>query len=108
MLYCLFRPSVQPYLISWFRFDPRKEIQKLTIPILILQGSTDLQVTPEDARLLGNAATGSKVVIIEGMNHILKNASNLRQENIATYSDPQLPLNALLVKEITDFIQPLR
>jgi uncharacterized protein len=108
MLYGLFRLSVQPYLISWFKYDPQKEIKQLTIPILILQGSTDLQVSTADARLLADAAPGSKLFIIEGMNHILKNASQLRQENVATYSDPTLPLNGELAKEILNFMQAFR
>ena len=36
-LTALFRPSVQPYMISWMRYDPSKEIQQLRIPILIIQ-----------------------------------------------------------------------
>ena len=108
MLNSLFRPSIQPYLISWFKYDPQKEIKKLNVPILILQGSTDIQVSTEDARLLGKAAPGSKVSIIEGMNHIMKNAIQERQANIATYSDPLLPLNATLVNGIMEFIHQFR
>jgi uncharacterized protein len=108
MLYSLFRPSVQPYLISWFKYDPQKEISKLAIPVLILQGSTDLQVTTNDADLLAKSAIGSKLFIIDGMNHILKNASNLRQENIATYSEPSLPLNEMLVNEMLTFLNQFR
>jgi uncharacterized protein len=105
LLFNLFRRSIQPYLISWFKYDPQQEIHRLTIPILILQGTTDLQVSVEDARLLGEAAPGSKVRLITGMNHILKNASQLRQENIATYDNPTLPLNEIFVKEILSFLQ---
>ncbi|GAC1651694.1 MAG: hypothetical protein NVS4B3_12770 [Gemmatimonadaceae bacterium] len=39
----LFRPSVQPYLISWFRYDPSAEIRKLRVPVLILQGTAQLR-----------------------------------------------------------------
>ncbi|MFM8179048.1 MAG: alpha/beta hydrolase, partial [Candidatus Kapaibacterium sp.] len=48
----LFRPSVQPYLISWFRYDPMKAIRDLQIPVLLVQGTTDLQVLEADARAL--------------------------------------------------------
>lgn len=37
-----YRPSVQPYLISWFRYDPAAEIRKLTMTILIIQGTSDV------------------------------------------------------------------
>src|SRR5665647_1908616 len=38
ILNSLFRSSVQPYIISWFKYDPQKEIAKLKIPVLIIQG----------------------------------------------------------------------
>ena len=82
MLYSLFRPSVQPYLISWFRYDPEKEIAKLDKPILIIQGTTDIQVTTADAEKLANANQRAKLHLIEGMNHILKEVAIDRQKNL--------------------------
>src|SRR5262245_39667499 len=52
----LFRASVQPFMISWLKYDPSKEIAKLSVPILIVQGTTDIQVSKEDADLLAKAA----------------------------------------------------
>ena len=49
-LYSLFRPSVQPYMISWFKYEPREIISRIDVPILIIQGDTDLQITVEDAK----------------------------------------------------------
>ena len=51
-LMTLFRPSVQPYLISWYRYNPQEVIAKLRQPVLILQGDKDVQVSEEDAKLL--------------------------------------------------------
>ena len=102
--FALLRPSVQPYLISWFKYDPQVEIKKLLIPIQIVQGDTDIQVRTEDAELLKTAAPEAKLVIINGMNHIFKPSSLDRQENIATYRDPDLPIMQELVKLITKFI----
>lgn len=91
-LFGLFRPSVQPYMISWMKYDPAVEISNLKIPIVIVQGSTDLQVKEEDAELLHAASIGSRYILIEGMNHILKIAPLDREKNIETYSNPELPL----------------
>jgi pimeloyl-ACP methyl ester carboxylesterase len=102
--FALLRPSVQPYLISWFKYDPQVEIKKLHIPILIIQGETDIQVRTEDAELLKMAAPRAELTIINGMNHIFKSSSLDRQENIATYRDPDLPIMEELVKSITKFI----
>ena len=101
----LFRDSVQPYLISWFNYDPSIEISKLTIPSLIIQGTNDIQVTVEDAELLSSSNEISKLIIIQGMNHILKNTKLDEGENIKSYNNPTLPLNEELVKKIVEFIK---
>jgi hypothetical protein len=103
LLFSLFRPSVQPYLISWFKYDPATEIKKLSIPVLITQGTTDIQVSVEDAKRLHAAIPKAQLLIINGMNHVLKLASADRQANIKTYSDPNLPLAPELVQGIVDF-----
>ncbi len=100
----LFRPSVQPYLISWFQYDPKAEIAKLNKPILIIQGTTDIQVPVRDSEILSQANTACEYRLIEGMNHIMKQASTDRQENLRTYSQPDLPLMAGLVDGIAAFI----
>ena len=101
----LFRPSVQPYLISWFKYDPAVEIAKLTIPVLIVQGNTDIQVPVSDAELLAEANPRAKLVIVEGMNHVFKEAPAERGANIKTYSNPDLPLIQGFAEEIIEFIR---
>src|SRR5690606_13298496 len=55
MLEAIFRPSVQPFLLSWMIYDPVAEIAKLDIPVLILNGTNDFQVTEKEAELLKEA-----------------------------------------------------
>ncbi|MCD4773852.1 MAG: alpha/beta hydrolase [Bacteroidales bacterium] len=105
MLSSLFRLSVQPYIISWFRYDPQTEIEKLKLPILIVQGTTDIQVSVDDANKLADANNNAKLEIIEGMNHIFKEAESDRQKNIATYSQPDLPVKVELIEVIVSFIK---
>ena len=100
----ILRKSVQPYMISWFKYDPQKEIAKLTIPVLIVQGTTDIQVSTTDANLLHKGLPRAKLVIVEGMNHILKNAPADRQLNIATYTEPDVPLKKELIDNLMPFI----
>ncbi|NDV42715.1 alpha/beta fold hydrolase [Muricauda sp. 40Bstr401] len=104
-LYSLFRPSVQPYMISWFQYDPKTELAKLQIPILIVQGTTDIQVDVANANALSKANQKAKLEIIEGMNHILKPAPADRTANIATYGMPELPLIDGLLERIASFIK---
>lgn len=104
MLFSLFRPSVQPYMISWFKYDPQIEIAKLKKPTLIVQGTTDIQVSVEDAKRLQTAKPDAKLVVIEGMNHIFKNVEVDRMKNILTYNQPDLPVNAEFIEAISNFI----
>lgn len=103
----IFNPSLQPFLISWFAYDPAKEIAKLRLPVLIINGTTDLQTPVKEAKALYKAKPDAKFILVPGMNHILKNAPAGRNKNIATYHEPDLPLNNQLVERIVNFIQPL-
>jgi alpha-beta hydrolase superfamily lysophospholipase len=103
-LMTLYRPSVQPYMISWIKYDPSKEIARLKIPVLIIQGTNDLQVTVDDAKMLSAAKPDAKLLIIENMNHVLKESDADVQKNIATYKDPNLPLISGLVDDIVNFM----
>eukprot|EP01034_Spumella_vulgaris_P005145 gene5145-6566_t len=47
-LQAIYRPQIQNYLRSWFRYHPVTEIAKMKIPILIVQGATDIQTTPAE------------------------------------------------------------
>jgi len=104
MLNSLFKASLQPYLISWIKFDPQVEISKLKIPVLILQGTSDLNITVEDAKRLSVANPKANLVLIENMNHVFRIVGNDMQANVKSYSDASLPISDILVKSITDFI----
>ena len=108
LLYSLFRPAIQPYMISWFKYDPQAEIKKLSIPVLILQGTTDIQVTEEDAKLLKAANEQAQLKIIDSMNHVLKFAPSDRNKNIAVYNDPSLPLANGVIEAIVDFTNKIK
>jgi len=104
-LMTLFRPSVQPYLISWFRYDPMNAIRDLSIPVLIVQGTTDLQVLEADALALKKIHPMAELAMIPGMNHVLKDAPSDRMENLKTYSNPALPLSAGMSRSIITFLR---
>ncbi len=104
-LLSLFRPSIQPYLISWIKYDPPEEIAHLHKPILILQGNTDLQVDVQDAMRLHQASAHSTMQVIDGMNHILKRGPPDRVKNLATYKNADLPLHPDLIPAIVQFVK---
>ena len=105
-LAALYRQSVQPYLISWFAYNPAVEIAKLNIPVLILQGDKDIQVGVEEAEKLHAAHPSSSLYIIKEMNHVLKHCDTMQQmAQLATYSKPELPIKPELVSHIVEFVK---
>jgi pimeloyl-ACP methyl ester carboxylesterase len=100
----LFRRSLQPYLISWFQQDPTKLLSRQKLPVLILQGSFDLQIEARDAQLLAAAKPDAKLVLLPQVNHVLKVTPQDPAANAATYGDPSLPLAPGIVDAIVDFL----
>lgn len=104
-LAALYRPSVQPYLISWFKYVPTKQIAALNMPVLVVQGNTDMQVEVGQANALHAAKDGATLAIIPGMNHVLKHVRAIPSQQAASFSDPSLPVDPLLVKAVADFLK---
>ena len=107
-LNALFRPSVQPYMRSWLAYDPQVEIAKLKIPVMIIQGTTDLQVKVDDANRLAAASPRAKLVIVDGMNHVLKQASGPIGEQLKSYSDSTILVVPRVIDEIAAFAREAR
>jgi pimeloyl-ACP methyl ester carboxylesterase len=104
-LAALFRPSVQPYLISWLPLDPAKLATAYRAPLFIGQGTTDLQVKMTDAQALAAARPDATLIPFEGVNHVLKTAPADPLGNAATYRDPSLPLAPGIVEAVAGFIK---
>ena len=100
----LFGTNLQRFLIDASSFDPAAEISKLLIPILIIQGTNDIQVEVKDAKILHTASSKSKLKIIQGMNHVFRQVSENFILNLQTYANPDLPIDENLPVIISEFI----
>jgi len=103
-LMMLFRPSVQPYMISWLKHDPAEIISRMQIPVMIVQGTKDVQVAVTDAQLLYAAQPKARYLLIEKMNHVLRTIEGDADQNLVSYSDDRLPLSKPLLPGMTGFI----
>jgi uncharacterized protein len=102
----LFGPQVQGFLISVFSYDPAKLISTVTKPVLIMQGERDIQVSVADAQRLKQSAPAAKLVLLPDTNHVLKTVTtDDRAANIATYTNPNLPLVPGVVDAVASFIE---
>lgn len=101
----LFRPSIQPFLISVMKYEPTALIRTITKPILIVQGSTDIQVSLNSIDELSKANPKANKAVLKNMNHVLKDCKSTDQQTqILTYVNPDLPINSKLMTEIVGFI----
>jgi len=102
----LFAPQVQDFLISMFSYDPAELIGRVRLPVLIVQGTADIQVAEQDARRLAAANPAARLVLLPGVSHVLKEvAGNDRAANVATYTDPNLPLAPGVAEAIAGFVR---
>ena len=103
-LAALFRPSVQPYLISYLALDPIALIAGYSGPVLLLHGTTDFQVPIDNAERLAEAQPAARLTRLEGVNHILRIAPADRAANAATYNNATLPLAPGIADAAASFI----
>ena len=102
----LFRPSVQPYMISWMKYVPSELISRLTQPVMVIQGGTDVQAKEIDYNELISAQPTATRLFIPDMSHVLKKAtsSNLAEQIMTVYTNPDLPLHEELLPAMIKFI----
>jgi uncharacterized protein len=102
----IFNLDTQPFMINWMTYSPVEEIQKLKIPVLIINGTDDLQVNIQEAKMLKEAKPDSQLILIKNMNHVLKTMKgNEPQENAKSYNMPLLKNSSELTKAIVLFIK---
>ncbi|MGY5848655.1 alpha/beta hydrolase [Salegentibacter sp. HM20] len=108
MLASLFRPSVQPYMHSWIQLNPAEELKKLEIPVLIIQGTADVQVETSEAEILHRAKPEANLILMEQMNHIFRKIEgNDDLVNTKSYNEPNRPLHPDLIPALVNFIQSI-
>ena len=103
LLQSLFAEHNQRFLIEWIQLNPAREIAKLKMPVLIINGTTDLQVSENEAKILHKANPNSELFIIENMNHVFKTVTNFN-DNYRSMNNPDLPINEELVPIIVKFL----
>ncbi|MCB0462630.1 MAG: alpha/beta hydrolase [Flavobacteriaceae bacterium] len=102
-LISIFNLEVQPFMMSWMAYNPQEEIRGLEIPVLIINGTKDLQVSEDEANLLHSANTNSTLKIIEKMNHILVPIEGDTLENSKSYNESQRKISGELIQSIVVF-----
>lgn len=105
----LLLPTNRKFMQSWVKYDPGVEIAKVKVPVLIVQGGRDIQISEADARALKAAQPAAKLVLIPAANHVFRAAaSDDRMAQTKLYADPTIPVVPELTPAIVEWINKLR
>lgn len=105
----LFRSEAQGFLIDLIARDPARMLAQISKPVLVIQGTKDLQVSTDDARRLAEARSDVALSFLPNVNHVLKAVpGDDIAANFAAYENPDLPLAPGIAGEIANFIQEHR
>ena len=101
----LFPPSVEAYLRSVVTRDPVAAVAALRVPVLVVQGTTDVQVSVGDARALAGArASGVELVVVEGVNHVLKRVGGPLAAQLESYGSATPATDGGVVGAVVGFV----
>jgi pimeloyl-ACP methyl ester carboxylesterase len=104
----LLLPTNRKFMQSWARYDPAAEIARARVPVLVIQGGHDLQISLVDARALQSAQPAAKLVVIPNANHVFRAATDDRMAQARLYTDPTIPIVSELTPAIADWIKRLK
>jgi fermentation-respiration switch protein FrsA (DUF1100 family) len=104
----MFLPQYRKFMVSWAKYDPASEIARVKVPVLVIQGGRDLQVSKEDALALKAAQPAARLVFIPAANHVFRaTISDDRMAQLPLYRDPTIPIVPELAPTIAGWISKL-
>ena len=73
------------------QYNPQERIETLEIPVLIINGTKDLQVSATGSPTLKDHKADAELVIIENMNHLLFEINGDDLVNTKSYNELNHP-----------------
>lgn len=109
-LMSLFHPTVQPFIISNMRYEPTELAAKCRVPMLIVSGGRDIQVSVSNGERLHGANPAAEHRMFENMTHVLKDAdtSDRMMQIMSIYTNANLALTEALAPAIVEFINNIK
>jgi len=102
----LLNPGVRRFIQTEALLDPAAEARRLAVPLMVLQGATDIQVSVADADALRTAAPRAEVHVLAETSHLFVHAASRDPAAQAPgYQDPAAALVPELVPQIAAFVE---
>lgn len=107
-LMSLLQPVNRRFMQTWSKYDPVAEIGRVRVPVLIVQGGKDIQVSEADARSLAAAQPSATLLLIPNANHVYRAATTTDlASQMKLYADPTIPIVPELVTGILGWVRKL-
>lgn len=98
-------PTYRRFMQSFAAYDPEAEVRQLRLPLLIVQGTMDIQVSMQDAERLMAAQPSATLARIQGANHVLKTVDTTDPTvQMASYRDPNTSLAPGVMEAIVTWL----
>ena len=106
----LFHPTVQPFIISNMQYEPTELAAKCRVPMLIVSGGRDIQVSVSNGERLNGANPAAEHCVFENMTHVLKDAdtSDRMMQVMSIYTNANLAITEALAPAIVEFINNIK
>ena len=101
----IFNLDIQPFMSNWMQYNPQELIKSLKIPVLIINGTKDLQVSASEAQVLKAHKADAELVIIDNMNHILFEINGDDLVNTKSYNEMTHSIMPEVITSMLHFIQ---
>ena len=106
----LFHPTVQPFLISNMQYEPTELAKKCRVPMLIISGGRDIQVSVSNGNRLYEANRKAEHRVFENMTHVLKDAdtSDRMAQLMGIYTNADLAITEGLAPAVIEFLNNIK
>ncbi|MFD1788147.1 alpha/beta hydrolase [Sphingomonas floccifaciens] len=103
----MFPLGVQKYLTGVIALDPAQLAATAKVPVVVVQGDADLQVSvDDDAKRIAAANPKARLTVLPGVNHVLKQVGGDRLANQRSYADSSLPIAPEVVEAVVEAVKP--
>ena len=105
----VFHPVVQPFIISSMKYEPAELALKCRVPMLVVSGGRDIQVSVSNGNRIHDANPSAEHLVFENMTHVLKDADTSERitQIMSIYTNANLPITEGLAPAIIEFVNSL-
>ena len=106
----LFHPTVQPFIISNMQYEPTELAARCRVPMLVVSGGRDIQVSVSNGERLHDANPAAEHRTFENMTHVLKDAdtSDRMAQLMGIYTNANLAITEGLAPAVIEFLNNIK